>query len=156
MTILKVEKYPTIGNLVKTEYLIGPSNFSGLNRTMPCHSVLLKDSKFDIDGLIISETELVNARTRYIRKATDAVKNVNGKPLGLFNQIQITSDNKNKKLFLTWFVVFTSSDEVPCGYMFSDSEMNTIIARPKRIPSTIVRLSWWQKFILWVREKIFG
>lgn len=148
MTI-DIEKFPTVGNLVATEYLIGSADFKGLNRNMPCNSVILADDKLGVDGLIISNKELVNANTRYIRKVTEYTGKPDCHPLGCFRRVQIASDNKNRKSVDTWFVVFTSSDGIPCGYMFSPSELSAIIARTKRIPKTVVRLSWWQKLVLW-------
>jgi len=159
MTIFKVEKYPTVGNLVKTEYLIGPKTFSGLNRRMPCNSVILAEpfpiSEYgttSVDGLLISDRELVVANTRYIRKCTKETGFPASQPLGKIRKVDITSDNKNKKPVKTWFIVLTASDNIPCGYMFSPSELNEILARTARIPDTVVKLSLFQRFVLWVKK----
>ena len=147
------ETFPTVGNLVDTEYLIGSANFKGLNRNMPCHSVILADDALGVDSLIISDKELVNANTRYIRKVTKETGNPASRPLGVLQRVQIVSDNKNKRPVDTWFAVFTHSDGIPCGYMFSPSELGDIINRTKRIPKTVVRLSWWQKLVTWFINK---
>ena len=157
MTIRKIEQYPVAGNLVNTEYLIGSSTATNLKRTMPCNSVVLVNSTFGIDGLIISDKELVNASTRYVRKATESLSTtINKLRPGEFSKVTIKSDNKNRKESQVFLVIFTKSDDVKTGYMFTESELNTIITRTKRIPRTVVRLSLLQKIVLWLYEKIFG
>ena len=135
--------YPTIGNLVKTEYLIGPITGTGCKRVMPCWSVVLSTSPFVTDGLIVSDKELVNASTRFASKATGKYLKVADFKPGKFEKVSLVN-SKNKKPIDAWFVVLTKNGCVRTGYMFSNSEIETIVSRTKKLPETVKRLSLFQ------------
>lgn len=139
--------FPTPGNLVKTEYLIGSNGGSGCKRVMPCWSVVLRDSPLGIDGLIISDKELVNASTRFASKATGKYMDVASFKPGKFEKTIIVGGG-NKKPLETWFVVLTKNGVIKTGYMFSNSEIEAIVSRTKRIPATVKRLGVFQMVAL--------
>ena len=148
--INKLAKMPFVGNIVPSSYVIKSSLFS---KTVACWSIRVFNNTVGGNELIVTETELANAKIRFAANASEVKKTA----YGHFSEETITSSNKNKKklktnliyLFGSTYGTDLDSDAGPTGYMFSSSELKDIEERTKRLTNTVVRPTLWQKFVMW-------
>ena len=161
MSVKHITDYPITGNLVDNAYII-KCNIPGLSREMPCKTVVLNGSLDDlvengteITGLILSEKELCEAHTRYVRKS-NAPEPLIGvkKNIGRVYAGSFVSSNKNKRTS-TLLIAHFIDNGIVTGYMFTQSEMNDIVARTRRIPETVKRLTLFQRIVLWLYKLIW-
>jgi len=151
----RLASIPFIGNIVPSQYVIKSTMFS---RIMPCWSIRIFPNDICGSEMIVTETELVNARTRYTANADEVKPHAYGK----FETVTITSANRNKKKVNTCLIYLFGAPcfgnmfdgkSGPAGYMFKPSELKDIAERTKRLKDTVIRPTLWQKLIMWFASK---
>lgn len=148
---------PYIGNLVKTHYLIGNPQIGIPMRKMQCRTVLMSGGPFDnVDGMVVSATELQNANARFDRyrdRVEERVSEAFNNP-GTFEKVKLYPRNWKKTDTVYWVVCFTGwiAPHVKSGYMFNTSELKEIVERTERIKKTVKRPNWFDRLLI----KIYG
>lgn len=148
---------PYMGNLVKTHYLIGNPQIGIPMRKMQCRTVLMSGGPFDnVDGMVVSATELQNANARFDRyrdRVEERVSEAFNNP-GTFEKVKLYPRNWKKTDTVYWVVCFTGwiVPHVKSGYMFNTSELKEIVERTERIKKTVKRPNWFDRLLI----KIYG
>lgn len=112
---LLTRNVPYMGNLVKTHYLIGNPQIGIPMRKMQCRTVLMSGGPFDnVDGMVISATELQNASVRFDRyrdQVEERVSEAFNNP-GTFEKVKLYPRNWKKTDTVYWVVCFTDRKSV--------------------------------------------
>lgn len=147
-----VNKIPFVGNLVPVRY-IRQNSLTKKSTVVNANSVrLFSDNKFIRTGLIVTDAELTEAHSRFIKYVYRIGNDAKGLPVGQMCLHHRVQTYRAGSPYVNGNVVFLFKDGCRLGYIFADSELATIISRTDKLIKVVRFPKWYHKALLWINH----